>query len=62
MYYNYSVIYVINVFSLYLQVYEILAEYGISKHQIYTITIDNSSNFIKMTDLLDEDNENFDGN
>lgn len=43
---------------------EVLADYGVDKRQIYTITSDNGANLVKMVDILsneiifDEDNEN----
>ncbi|XP_050543047.1 uncharacterized protein LOC126906528 isoform X2 [Daktulosphaira vitifoliae] len=46
--------------NLKLMVFDVLNKYGLNKNQIYSITIDNARNMIKLTDLIAEHEENVD--
>ncbi|XP_050543048.1 uncharacterized protein LOC126906528 isoform X3 [Daktulosphaira vitifoliae] len=46
--------------SLTNKVFDVLNKYGLNKNQIYSITIDNARNMIKLTDLIAEHEENVD--
>ncbi|XP_050527888.1 uncharacterized protein LOC126897981 [Daktulosphaira vitifoliae] len=46
--------------SLTNKVFDVLNKYGLNKNQIYSITIDNARNMIKLTDLIAEHEENID--